>query len=490
LGPSGQPGADAALGRKPPLMQAPDIDECFRLLKLPRGADLASVKQAYRKTLYTCHPDRFQNRPDLLLSAEQKTKRLVQVYGILETWYDEHGGIDPGSPQGWGGPDPKRPEPDAGPGDETDEVGTGLSRWAKIVGAVAAAASFVIFIWGFFGKPASEAVKAAPKEAARASTAPLPDAPPPEATVAPRDPVAQRAAETAALTGARDRAKAERVQAYEETRARELAAARAELAQAQAHFVREVEAQAAPIADAEREKARLMALARSDSTGRRDAFARRAQDEEAEQMRRYDQWLLGKGGEAVALIRKIREREHSNVGVFSTTEDPAKIFEFWTAEEAGSPEINIAAKSGITVRQPDSRFFPNFRTNINLYEPEGAMLQRMMEAIVEEHDALNRRIAERRLETETEVRNWDQLHPPVPAPLDAGLASLLENRDKAAERLAKAQAWLGQATRALSPAEVDAAFEQSEKGREFAARLAAENPGHPKTSAVGAVAAP
>ena len=121
-------------------------------------------------------------------------------------------------------------------------------------------------------------------------------------------------------------------------------------------------------------------------------------------------------GRPSTLIRKIREREHAGIGVFSTTEDPAKIFEFWTAEEAGSPEINIAAKSGITVRQPDSRFFPNFRTNINLYEPEGGILQRMMEAIVEEHDALARRIADRKLETETVARNWEELHPPAPAP--------------------------------------------------------------------------
>ena len=471
-------------------MQAPDIDECFRLLKLPRGADLARVKQAYRKTLYKCHPDRFQSRPDLLPAAEQKTKRLVQVYGILEKWYDDHGGMDPGSPRGWAGPETEAPEPDGGPGAAAEDVGSGLSRWAKIVGAVAAAASFVIFIWGFFDKPASIEPSPPPKAPAPEVAAPPPSATAQETPVVPRDPAAQRAAELAALSGARDRAKAEWVRAYTEARAKELAAAKTELAQAEAQYARDVQAQAAPIAAAEQEKARLLALAIRDSAGRRDAFARQAQDEEAEQRRRYDQWLLGKGGEAVALIQRIREREHSKIGVFSTTEDPAKIFEFWTAEEAGNPEINIAAKSGVTVRQPDSRYFPYFRTNINLYEPEGGVLQRMMEEIVEEHDALAQRIADRRLETETEVRNWEELHPPVPASLDAGLASILDLRDGAVERLAKAQSRVGQAAKALAPAAADVAFERSEKGRDFAVRIAAENAGHPKDPGAGAVAVP
>ena len=467
----------------PPLMQPPDIDECFRLLRLPRGADLASVKQAYRKTLYKCHPDRFQNRPDLLPAAEHNTKRLVQVFGTLEKWYEEHGGIDPGSPGRWAGAEATKPGSEADPEFKADDVGSGLSRWAKIVGAVAAAASFVIFIWGYFEKPPGKAPKAAPGETAGASAAPTPVAPAQGASLVPRDPTAQGAAETAALADARERAKDEWIRVYTEARTRELAAARAELAQAESQYRRDVQDEAAPIADAEKEKAMLMEAARLNSAGLRDAFERQAQAVEAEEKLRYDQWLLGKGGEAVALIRKIRAREHAGIGVFSTTEDPAKIFEFWTAEEAGSPEINIAAKSGITVRQPDSRFFPNFRTNINLYEPEGGILQRMMEAIVEEHDALARRIADRKLETETVARNWEELHPPVPAPLDAGLAATLERRDRAVERLAKAQASLGRATRALAPAAVVAAFDQSEKGREFAVRLARENAGPHKSPA-------
>src|SRR5271170_7388276 len=76
-------------------MAEPSIPECFRLLKLKRGVDFAAVKQAYRRNLNKCHPDLFQERPELIPVAEQKTKRLVQVYGILERWYEENGGVDP-----------------------------------------------------------------------------------------------------------------------------------------------------------------------------------------------------------------------------------------------------------------------------------------------------------------------------------------------------------------------------------------------------------
>src|SRR5271170_3460450 len=93
-------------------MAEPSIPECFRLLKLKRGVDFAAVKQAYRRNLNKCHPDLFQKRPELIPVAEQKTKRLVQVYGILERWYEENGGIDP-VPSGGGaaqGPVPAQEE--------------------------------------------------------------------------------------------------------------------------------------------------------------------------------------------------------------------------------------------------------------------------------------------------------------------------------------------------------------------------------------------
>lgn len=60
------------------------IDDCFSLMGLRRGADFAAVKDSYRGLLKQCHPDNFHNRPNLIPVAEQKTKRLVEIYSVLE----------------------------------------------------------------------------------------------------------------------------------------------------------------------------------------------------------------------------------------------------------------------------------------------------------------------------------------------------------------------------------------------------------------------
>src|SRR5271154_1506178 len=98
-------------------MDEPAIDECFRLLNVRRGADFAEVKQAYRKNLYKCHPDRFQGRPELLPIAERKTKRLILVYGILERWYEGNGGRDAAASN-----PSHEPGPGAPPGESPDEA--------------------------------------------------------------------------------------------------------------------------------------------------------------------------------------------------------------------------------------------------------------------------------------------------------------------------------------------------------------------------------
>ena len=462
-------------------MDENDIDECFRLLKLPRGADLAAVKQAYRQNLYKCHPDRFQGRPDLLPVAERKTKRLVQVYGILEKWYADHGGLDPGSPRR--APGPATAEPDPGEeGDDPGYVANGMSRWAKIGGAVAAAASFAIFVWSFFNGPKAAAPEA--PGAPRVAASPPPPPAPARAAAVALEPVAAKTSEAAALQGERDRAKADWVRAYLKGWESERSAAQQELSEANAQAARDVAGRAAPIAEAERERARLLALARVESAAQRDAYAARAEADRRALRQAYDAWLISRGQEAVALIQKIREREHTRVGVFSTTEDPAKIFAFWTADEAGGPEANIAAKSGIAVRQPDSRYFPNFRSNIYLYEPEGTSLVRMMEEIVARHDALFQGIDEQRKTTEAELANWEGLHPLSPPPLEGPLAAVLAARDRALARVSQAGERLGRASRALASA--DQAFDQSDKGREFAARIAAARAGGSISRAQGA----
>lgn len=447
-------------------MDATDIDQCFRLLKLRRGADLATVKQAYRQNLYKCHPDRFQGRPDLLPVAERKTKRLIEVYGILEKWYEDHGGVDPGFPQQTAGRGQEPPEPDLDdePG-RAEASGERVARWAKIGGLVAAAGSFAIFVWSFVNGPKpveplrpAAAVPAAPVAAAAT--------PPPAA-----DPSTERAAQLSALLGARDKARVDWTRTYTEKWEAERAAALGELGEARAQYARDVTDRSARIGEAEGEQARRLEQARLASAARRQAYARDAEAARGALREAYDRWLLSRGGDAVALIRKIREREHTGVGVFSTTEDPAKIFAFWTADEAGGPEVNIAAKSGIAVRQPDSRYFPNFRSNIHLYEPEGGVLVAMMEEIVERHDELWRRIDAGRKEEESELARWDELHPATPEPLQGELAAVLAARDRARDRLSTAEARADRAARAL--AEAGTAFDGSDRGREFAARIAA-----------------
>src|SRR5665213_1162529 len=132
-------------------MDEPAIDECFRLLKLRRGADFAEVKQAYRKNLYKCHPDRFQGKADLLPVAERKTKRLVQVYGVLERWYQENGGFDDVS-------NPRGAE--AGPGwteapeDFPEEkVPPGRRRFSFGLAAVVVVAVLAALAWWFSPDP-------------------------------------------------------------------------------------------------------------------------------------------------------------------------------------------------------------------------------------------------------------------------------------------------------------------------------------------------
>jgi hypothetical protein len=191
-------------------------------------------------------------------------------------------------------------------------------------------------------------------------------------------------------------------------------------------------------------------------------------------MRRgFDDWLLAQGKDAVALVQEIRRRENSDIGVFSDTEDPTKIFEFWTAEEAGGPEVNIAAKTGVAVLQPDARFFPHFRSNIFLYNPEGQVLVKMMGDIVEKHDALLKDIGDREAATAAALANWDDLHPMKPVQLGNALQSVMDAREKAADRMARARTRLDGAALAVSLTKATNAFAQSPDGKKWAARIAA-----------------
>ncbi len=455
-------------------MQDPAIDECFRLLKLRRGADFVAVKQAYRRNLQKCHPDRFQNRVDLLPVAERKTKRLVQVYDVLERWYQSNGGVDPVSSTRAGGRTPDfaadwAPEEDEASPPFSRKVGIGLA--AAVVAAVLGA-----FAWWSTSEP-QVTVKPPPfkgVEPAVAPVAPGPAAarPPPQTALQPPAPKTTAALLTA-MTAERDRVKSAWVQAYlNDSAARKLAAEK-ELIDALAQYDRDVRGNAAGIRDADAEIARQAGEWRKDSAAARERFA--AQEQAAMEALRadYDAWLLARGNEAVATVQALRRRENSAIGVFSDTEDPRNIFEFWTAEEAGDPEINIAAKTGVEVRQPDERFFPHFRSNIFLYDPEGRTLVRMMESIVARHGALEKQLGERKAGDEVELANWDTAHPAGAPRLSGAQESAIAARDNADGRLSAAKARLAGAALAAGGPAANKAFDQSPIGLKWAERITA-----------------
>jgi hypothetical protein len=450
-------------------MDEPDIDECFRLLKLKRGADLAKVKRAYRANLYKCHPDRFQNQPEMLPVAEKTTKRLIAVYGVLEKWYARNGGADPGSSTApaWQTAEPEEPEWEE---DDAEPAGSPL------FGAWAAAAVLAVVLgilgWMVFSQSKDQPVPPRPAVAAIPSEVPKAVAPEPEPLLPPAgaDPET-RAAQLRALTDLQRAAKEAWVADYLRSREAGRIRAEAEFRDAQAGYQRDVTAMASEIEAALKERDRQIEVARRDSDAARVRFLE-SEREKAEAMRRdYDRWLLSEGTEAVALVSAIRDREHFDIGVLSNTEDPRKIFEFWMPNEAGAPEINIAAKTGITVLLPDGRYFPHFRSNIHLYGEEGRELVEMMESVVRRRDALLGHLEDEKRSGDAEVADWDLRHPLGPIALPDALQSVLVKRDAAEGRLAEARVRLEEASRTVDAIGAGRAFDQSGEGRRWADRI-------------------
>lgn len=452
-------------------MDDPPIDECFRLLKLRRGVDFAAVKQAYRKNLYKCHPDRFQGKPDLLPVAERKTKRLVQVYGILEQWYQANGGTDIASFPRNTGPQPSPYSAEDVP-PEDEEFRAFYRRLTFWLTVAAIALPFAAFAWWFnLGRQPMDASALVYGDRPVAPAAAENEAAPHKADV--QAPTDANAASLTAMAAERDREKAAWVQAYNLGAEAEQRAAEKEMADAQTQYGRDVRDKAPQILDAENETARQADQAAKDSALARQAFARQ-EEETAEKLKRdYDSWLLARGREAVTTVKELRERENAEIGVFSDTEDPTRIFEFWTAEEAGGPEINIAAKTGVAVSQPDARFFPHFRSNIFLYNPEGQTLVHMMESIAARHASLTAELSERKSTDESALANWEVTHPAGPARLSSAVESVMKARDAAIGRLSQAKARLADAAQALDPSRANRAFDQSPKGKEWAERIRA-----------------
>jgi hypothetical protein len=450
-------------------MDEPAIDECFRLLRLRRGVDFTAVKQAYRRNLYKCHPDRFQKRADLLPVAERKTKRLVQVYGVLERWYQENGGTDLVTSSGYSGQSTANSS-EWSPDEE--DVPTRSRRFGVGLAVAAAASVLAAVAWWLRSEPPAKGTPSPVGAGRTVATEPIRADEQPQAMAQQAVPD-MMAVELKAMVAERARVKSAWVAAYMRDGEAEQHAAEKELADALIQYGRDVRDRASEIRDAQDETARQVERFKRDSAVARERFDRQEQASLETLKTDYDAWLLARGVEAVAKIKELRKREDSTIGVFSDTEDPHKIFEFWTADEAGGPEVNIAAKTGVTVRQPDDRFFPHFRSNIFLYSPEGKTLVQMMESIVERHGSLMKELADRGLAREAELANWDSRHPAGPVQLSGAQESVVEGRDRAIDRLSKARVRLEDATLAMSSSNANAAFENAPKGKEWADRISA-----------------
>ncbi|MCK4727384.1 MAG: J domain-containing protein [Desulfobacterales bacterium] len=61
-----------------------DIQRCFEILELDRGAQLDEAKQAYKDIVNVWHPDRFLNNPRLKEKAEEKLKEVNVAYETVK----------------------------------------------------------------------------------------------------------------------------------------------------------------------------------------------------------------------------------------------------------------------------------------------------------------------------------------------------------------------------------------------------------------------
>ena len=95
----------------------------YGILGVPRDADDAAMKKAYRKNAMKWHPDKNQGSPD----AEAKFKECAEAYDVLSysskrAIYDRYGeeglkhgaGVGPGTPEGRGGRAPSSEMPQGG----------------------------------------------------------------------------------------------------------------------------------------------------------------------------------------------------------------------------------------------------------------------------------------------------------------------------------------------------------------------------------------
>jgi DnaJ-domain-containing protein 1 len=75
--------ARAGVRGEPPSDPAADRRRWYKTLEVEPGADLKTVRRAYRKALLQYHPDKFANDPEKQKAATEVTRRLTEAYNGL-----------------------------------------------------------------------------------------------------------------------------------------------------------------------------------------------------------------------------------------------------------------------------------------------------------------------------------------------------------------------------------------------------------------------
>jgi curved DNA-binding protein CbpA len=110
-----------------------DINRCFEILELDRGASVEEAKQAYKDIANVWHPDRFSHNPRLREKAEKKLKEINAAYATVKSFLSQKGeakwesGADTKSQTQADGAHTAKPKATTGAQDRTErvfEVGT------------------------------------------------------------------------------------------------------------------------------------------------------------------------------------------------------------------------------------------------------------------------------------------------------------------------------------------------------------------------------
>jgi DnaJ-domain-containing protein 1 len=75
--------ARAGVRGEPPSDPAADRKRWYKTLEVEPGADLKTVRRAYRKALLQYHPDKFAMDPEKQKAATEVTRRLTEAYNGL-----------------------------------------------------------------------------------------------------------------------------------------------------------------------------------------------------------------------------------------------------------------------------------------------------------------------------------------------------------------------------------------------------------------------